>query len=121
MLLKREQDGIPEDPGDLYLGEENAAHLDYHLLKGLENIVDKAAPKNNAPVSFNIRFEMLHRFLTRIRRKHDQRVYKLKKEMAFRRKIVTVDDLKVAMTPNVSITEAISMREESPLPAFYIY
>ena len=44
-VLKREQDGIPEDPGDLYLGEENAAHLDYHLLKGLENIVDKAAPK----------------------------------------------------------------------------
>ena len=120
-VLKREQDGIPEDPGDLYLGEENAAHLDYHLLKGLENIVDKAAPKNNAPVSFNIRFEMLHRFLTRIRRKHDQRVHKLKKEMAFRRTIVTVDDLKVAMTPNVSITEAISMREESPLPAFYIY
>ena len=87
-VLKRERDGIPEDPGDLYLGEENAAHLDYHLLKGLENIVDKAAPKNNAPVSFNIRFEMLHRFLTRIRRKHDQRVYKLKKEMAFRRTIL---------------------------------
>ena len=120
-VLKRNRDGIQEDPGDIYLGEESAAHLDYHLLKGLENIIDKAAPKNNEPVTFNIRFEMLHRFLTRLRRKHNQKVHEFKKELAFRRTIVTVEDLKKAMRPNISITDAINLREEPPLPTFTVY
>lgn len=121
--LERNKAGIEDEPADQFLGEEPAALLEHHLLKGLENLIDKAAPTNNVPVAFNFRFMMLHTFLTRVRRKHGNHVSELKSALAIQNQLVSLDDLKL-MSQNgfaMSVNDAIAQRNQDPLPDFQPY
>jgi hypothetical protein len=119
--LERIKFGINDEPADLCLGEEPAALLEHHLLLGLENIIEKSAPSNHVPVSFDIRFMMLHKFLTRIRRKYSVLVASIKAERRVKAQLVSIDDLKRMEEAGIhmSVQESIALRPYEPLPSFH--